>query len=269
MRTSRTSVLSLVTFVILSSGLASRVVADSFNWQSANGLNWLTSVKNQGSDGTCWAFGSVGTMEAKYMLTRNDISYQPNMSEMQLVWETTPDMGNTSGGYEFEALDYMTTHGVVSESVIPYQPGKNTPNPYPSDPWPLTSVFPAPDSWTNHVYMGVSDHLFIDSSTTAALKSALKLDGPLLVTCYASWDLYSSVSNLKSSYRGLVSSQGAGYIDHAVVLVGYVDDPTTPTGGYWIIKNSWGTGEGNAGYDIIPYGILEEKDRAHAETGAV
>ena len=45
--------------------------------------------------------------------------------------------------------------------------------------------------------------------------------------------------------------------DHEVSLVGYVDDASYPTGGYWIIKNSWGTGEGVNGYDYIPYGNIE------------
>jgi autotransporter-associated beta strand protein len=276
MRISHTFVLSFVAAVIVSAGLLSQIaLADTFNWGgpygSVNGQNWLTNVKNQSSDGTCWAFGSVGTMEAKYMLTRNDTSCQPNMSEMQLVWETNPDLGDTGGGWEGDALRYMSTHGVVPESVIPYQLGKDTPNSYPSDPWPLTSVFPSPDSWTNHIYKGVSEQSNIPSSTKDLIKAALKLNGPLTVTCNADWDLYSSLSKLKSSYKGLYDpAHNPDYINHAVVLVGYEDDPSTPTQGYWIIKNSWGTFlEGNAGYFLVPYGILEEKNRTHAETGPV
>ena len=32
------------------------------------------------------------------MITRNDPSYNPDVSEQQLVWETNPDMGSTGGG---------------------------------------------------------------------------------------------------------------------------------------------------------------------------
>ncbi len=74
----------------------------------------------------------------------------------------------------------------------------------------------------------------------------------------------------RNNYRGLVApGKSANAIDHAVVLVGYYDDPTMPTGGYWVIKNSWGTHEGFHGYDVQPYGIIEEKNRSHAETGPV
>jgi autotransporter-associated beta strand protein len=264
--------------VVCMSPLTSRLCADSFDWGSPygtaagispGGRSWITSVKSQ-FGGTCWDFSSCGTMEAKYMLTRNDMTYQPNVSEQQLCWETNPDLGGTGGGMEMDALSYMTTHGVVADSVIPHQSAhEDTPAAYPTSPWPLTSVFPSPDSYTNHVWKGVSEQNYI-SDSTAQLKAALKLYGPLLVTNLAHWDLYSSPANLKDNYRGLVEpGNSATAIDHAVVLVGYYDDATMPTGGYWVIKNSWGTSEGNRGYDVQPYGIIEEKHRSHAETGPV
>ena len=58
-------------------------------------------------------------------------------------------------------------------------------------------------------------------------------------------------------------------IDHAVVLVGYYDDATVPSGGYWVIKNSWDTGWGNAGYGFVPYGDLENHNRTYSLTAPV
>jgi C1A family cysteine protease len=45
---------------------------------------------------------------------------------------------------------------------------------------------------------------------------------------------------------------------HAVLLVGYQDSRDTPGGGYFIVRNSWGTGWGQScpygpGYGTIPY----------------
>ena len=62
-------------------------LADSFNWQSVNGQNWNTTVKSQ-FGGTCWDFSACGTLEAKYMLTRNDPSFDPDVSEEEICWET-------------------------------------------------------------------------------------------------------------------------------------------------------------------------------------
>ena len=81
------------------------VAADSFNWQNVNGQNWNSPVKSQ-FGGTCWDFSTIGTFEAKYMLTRNDnTNFVPDMSEQQLCWVTSPyDLGDTGGGWEARAL---------------------------------------------------------------------------------------------------------------------------------------------------------------------
>ena len=97
------------------------------------------------------------------------------------------------------------------------------------------------------------------------MKNYLKTTGPLEVGLWASHDLYTSVAALKANYRAPDGST----CDHEVSLVGYCDDATCPTGGYWIIKNSWGTGEGQNGYDFVPYGNIEIHNDISAITGAV
>jgi C1A family cysteine protease len=224
-------VLTILAAIVLL--LTPNVNADSFDWRNIDGQNWLTPIKSQ-FGGTCWAFGSVGTFEAHYKLTRNDVAYNPDMSEQQIVWETNPDMGNTGGGYEMDALSYMTTHGVVSEAECPYQP--SSPDVGIAPYWPLAS------GWESRIWRSSSGSSPAITSTTANIKAKLKTNGPLL-TALASWsDLYSSVAELKANYRGPVDG-----IDHAVVIVGYYDDAAVPSGGYWVIKNSWDTGFGEAG----------------------
>lgn len=56
-------------------------------------------------------------------------------------------------------------------------------------------------------------------------------------------------------------------VNHGVVVVGYQDDDALAQGGYWIVKNSWGTGWGDSGYGYIRYGDLERHSRVHAITG--
>jgi fibronectin-binding autotransporter adhesin len=235
--------------------LPQAVLADSFDWRNVDGQNWLTTVKSQ-FGGTCWAFGSTGTFESRYKLTRNDFSYNPDMSEQQVVWETNPDMGNTGGGYEMNALTYMTTHGLVSETECPYQ--SSSPDVGISPYWPLAS------GWESRSWKSSSGSSPAITSTTANIKAMLKTNGPLL-TAIASWsDLYSSVADLKANYRGPVDG-----IDHAVVIVGYYDDAEVSSGGYWVIKNSWDTGFGDAGYGFVPYGDIENHNRTECLTAPV
>ena len=126
-------------FAVLAAGLFSSprsLSADSFDWRNVNGLNWNTAVKSQ-FGGTCWDFSSCGTLEAHYMLTRNDTDFQPDVSEQQICWETNPDMGSTGGGWGTAVLDYFRTHGVVSEAECPHQPSSEDVGiaPY----WPLAT----------------------------------------------------------------------------------------------------------------------------------
>ena len=101
------------------------------------------------------------------------------------------------------------------------------------------------------------------------MKTDLKLYGPMEVGCTAGNDLFGSVADVENNYRGPVNSE-----DHEVSLVGYVDDTKVQSGGYWIIKNSWGYNDNvysdyvNNGYYLIPYGNLENHNDISAITGA-
>ena len=92
----------------------------------------------------------------------------------------------------------------------------------------------------------------------------LKTYGPLTTLVASGSDLYGSVADMEANYRGPV-----GGIDHAVDIVGYADDPAVQSGGYWIIKNSWGSWSGDNGYYYVPYGNLEVHNGTNALTGPV
>ncbi|RWS21561.1 dipeptidyl peptidase 1-like protein, partial [Leptotrombidium deliense] len=56
-------------------------IADSlpkeFDWRNVNGVNYVTPVRNQGSCGSCYAFSSVGMIEARLRVaTHNSIDIQ-------------------------------------------------------------------------------------------------------------------------------------------------------------------------------------------------
>ena len=213
------------------------VLAEEFDWRNVNGQNWLSPVQNQGSWGVCWAYAACGALESKYMITRNDPNYQPNVSEQQLVWEGNPDLGNgTDGGLASDSLNYFKNHGVVLESEIPKK-GNGTDNYVSGDPW-LTS------GWENRRFLSTSVETHLAQSTNLAyIKSCLKAYGPLTLRCEVDNDWYDPAP---SANRG----------NHAVVIVGYHDNlpgENAPGGGYSIIKNSWGDGWNGNGYGEISY----------------
>ena len=46
---------------------------------------YLTPADNQRGWGYCWAFSMVGALEAKYKLTRNDPTFDIDLSEQNLI----------------------------------------------------------------------------------------------------------------------------------------------------------------------------------------
>jgi C1A family cysteine protease len=80
------------------------------------------------------------------------------------------------------------------------------------------------------------------------------------IPVYDSWANNPAVTdsgNIGMPLPGETSQYG-----HALVLVGFADDGTFPGGGYFIIRNSYGTTWGahcpfGAGYGTIPYRYIE------------
>ena len=67
----------------------------SFDWRNTTYLgatgNWLTPIKDQGSCGSCWAFGAVGQTEAVLKIAAGNPGLTPNLAEEYLVSDCTTD----------------------------------------------------------------------------------------------------------------------------------------------------------------------------------
>jgi len=198
-------VLLLLSAVVLLSASAGR--AEDFDWRDLAGGNWNTPLRHQ-FYGTCWAFGSTAALEAKYKITRNDLLYDIDLSEEQLVIETNPmNYGSTEGGASTygEMFDYFHNNGIVSENELPGTGDEfNGTDPRDTGDWPLAT------GWETRVVKSVSRGTFTD--TVAGCKTVLKKYGPIPVTIHDG--------------------------GHSVAIVGFHDDANLPGGGYWWIKNS-------------------------------
>ena len=83
----RSGVVFLLACTLLSAlgMLGAAALADSFDWRNVAGQDFVTPAKDQGGAGTCWAFAATGVLEAKYKLTRNDPTFDIDLSEQNLV----------------------------------------------------------------------------------------------------------------------------------------------------------------------------------------
>ncbi len=177
-----------------------------------------TSVKDQGSCGSCWAFSTAGMYEA--VLLRHGIS--TNLSEQWLV--SCNDNGwGCNGGYF--ANSYYLNPGPVLESCFRYK----------------AADLPCKDTCP-YVYIASGSH---NASNVSAIKAAIKDFGA--VSCAVTVTYY-----FQAYSSGVFNYDSSSPTNHAVVLVGWDDE--LGSNGAWRLKNSWGKGWGEGGMMWIEYG---------------
>jgi len=200
-----------------------------FDWRNYSSNNWMTSVKDQASCGSCWAFSALGAVESAYNIYNNDSTIDLDLSEQELVSccfnsSVCPLSAKCEGGQPDESLNYTKYNGTTDESCFAYTHTNDSCGNRCADA-------------ANRTYT-INDWGWI-VNTTSAMKQALIDYGPLSVGVYWNGTAFDNSSDE----------------NHAVVLVGYNDSSSE-----WIIKNSWGTGWGDNGYGTISYGFIEIYD---------
>jgi C1A family cysteine protease len=212
-------------------GATVQTLPSSYDWRTLNGV---TPIKNQGSCGDCWAFGTVGPLESQ-ILIKDGVTV--DLSEQYLV-SCNLDRWSCGGGWW--AHDYHLNMsgqdnngaGAVLEADKPYTATNSTcGGPY-SHPYKLSS-------WAY-----VASQSAVPS--VEAIKQAIYTYGPISAAVYVG-------PKFQAYTGGIFNSNETGQVNHAIVLVGWNDDLGTDNG-YWILRNSWGTSWGEAGYMRIRYG---------------
>lgn len=92
---------------------------DSFDWRNFNGINYVSPIRNQGSCGSCYAFGSMGMTEARLRILSNN-TVQTVYSTQDIV-ECSQYSQGCDGGFPYlVAGKYAEDFGLVDESCNPY-----------------------------------------------------------------------------------------------------------------------------------------------------
>ncbi len=193
---------------------------------------YVTPVKSQGSNGNCWAFATMATLES-CILKAGGPALDLSEANLKNLFGKYSDYGwnleTNTGGYANMGYNYLISWlGPVLES---------------DDPYIINGILSPLLNSLVHVQNVVffQRKNFTDNDE---VKKAIMDYGAVYSP------IYSSFRGDKQYYTGGTSA------NHAIVIVGWDDDlqfDGAPANGGWIIKNSWGSNSGDHGYYYVSY----------------
>jgi C1A family cysteine protease len=176
-----------------------------------------TPVKNQGSRPWCTAFATIAAVEN---LGRRFFGQTLDLSEIHHfksynVYQTAP------------SLQAGRSRGFIDERLWPY---------YGQRQQGADSKVRAKLVESKKIKLNISD-----------VVAAIRAGEPVVINL----NVNRSFMNPKAG--GIISPGGGSQGGHAITLTGVVLDERVGGGGYFIIKNSWGSSWGNKGYGYVPF----------------
>jgi len=224
-----------------------------FDWRNVNGQNLVVADWNQHIPtycGACWIHGTVSALNDRIKIMRRgkfpDVTLG-RQSIMNCVPSTDggPPPG-CDGGDAWMIHKYMQENKVPDESCMPYS-AKNmgcTPDTICRNCFPGSAGCFAIKNWTGY---GVST--FGNISGEAAMMKEIFARGPIACSFAMDEEFVFNYSQVVQRHDGVYVTDKVyteDQIDHVMEVAGWGETESGEK--YWMVRNSWGTYWGSAGW---------------------
>lgn len=218
------------------------------------GCPTIGEIRDQGSCGSCWAFGAVEAMSDRYCIHSNQTEHFRFSADDLVSCCHTCGFG-CNGGFPGAAWSYWGRKGLVSggaygssQGCRPYEiaPCEHHVNGSRPGCDATEGKTPKCNKQCQDSYkVNYNDDKKFGKSSYSVSKDVSKIQNEIMTNgpVEGAFSVYEDLINYKSGVYQHVTGKMLG--GHAIRILGWGVEDDTP---YWLIANSWNTDWGNNGY---------------------
>ena len=219
-------------------------VADKIPPQFDSREEWpmcnIKAIRNQGSCGSCWAFGAAEAFSDRYCIAKN--ASTPVVFSPGYMVSCYTNLFGCDGGYVDIVHEDMRDNGTVLESCMPYHGSSEC----------VTDVCADKKTPAEFYRMREVHDVFVPFNTelnVRAIQTEIMTYGPVETAFWVFGDFMHYGGGIYTRTPG--TALGGG---HAVKIIGWGEENGVP---YWTVANSWGDDWGENGFFRIRRGTNE------------